>query len=239
MEIDARGASSGGSEKTTKTGAELNIPVHPVLQRLLAHWEAAGWEEFIGRKPSPEDLILPRQDGQHRTVWATNERFQADLTMLGIPRQRQYETRSTFRNLALRAGASEFHLNLITHPKPKQASDFYTRLDMQWEEMCRAVQAIDRDAWERPRSPDSQLQERVEMCPLVDPSFDPRSSSATQATPCDSGPDEAASCEHHQVDRGGALGDHAAPAECSLQRHAATVGCSDVPAEAARVPDAR
>lgn len=57
--------------------------------------------------------------------------------MLGIPRQRQYETRATFWNLAMRAGASEFHLNLITHPNPRQASDFYTRLEMQWEEMCR------------------------------------------------------------------------------------------------------
>jgi hypothetical protein len=98
-----------------------------VLQGLLEHWEAKGWEEFIGRKPNPDDLIFPRQDGQHRTVWATNERSQADLRMLGIPTQRQYETRATFRNLTMRSGASEFHLNLITHPNPKQASDFYTR----------------------------------------------------------------------------------------------------------------
>jgi hypothetical protein len=70
--------SQSRSEKTTKTRAELNIPVHPVLQRLLEHWEATGWEEFIGRKPKADDLILPRQVGEHRTVWATNERFQAD-----------------------------------------------------------------------------------------------------------------------------------------------------------------
>ena len=65
-----------------------------------------------------------------------------------IPAQRQYESRSTFRNLALSAGASEFHLNLITHPKPKRASDFYTRLEMQWPGMCAAVLAIDSAAWE-------------------------------------------------------------------------------------------
>jgi integrase len=142
--------SQSRSEKSTKTGAELNIPVHPVLQKLLEHWEATGWEEFIGRKPKPDDLILPRQDGRQRSVWDTNERFKLDLGLLGIPAQRQYESRSTFRNLALRAGASEFHLNLITHPKPKQASDFYTRLEMQWNEMCRAVLAIDAAAWEPP-----------------------------------------------------------------------------------------
>src|SRR5919206_3803157 len=31
-------------EKGTKTGAELNIPVHPLLQRMLEDWEARGWE---------------------------------------------------------------------------------------------------------------------------------------------------------------------------------------------------
>ena len=108
--------SQSKQEKVTKTGAELNIPVHPVLQALLVHWEAAGWEEFVGRKPEPDDLILPRQDGRQRSVWMTGDGFQADLKLLGIPPQRQYETRSTFRNLAMRAGASEFHLNLITHP---------------------------------------------------------------------------------------------------------------------------
>ena len=57
--------------------------------------------------------------------------FLRDLRALGLPKQRQYESRSTFRNLALRADASEFHVNLITHPKPQKAADFYTRLEMQ------------------------------------------------------------------------------------------------------------
>jgi hypothetical protein len=70
-----------------------------------------------------------------------------DLAAVGFPAQRQYESRSTFRNLAMSAGATEFHLNLITHPKPKKASDFYTRLGMQWPKMCEAVLAITPAAW--------------------------------------------------------------------------------------------
>ncbi len=31
--------------KGTKTGAELNIPRYPVLQRMLGSWQASGWEE--------------------------------------------------------------------------------------------------------------------------------------------------------------------------------------------------
>jgi integrase len=136
-------------EKTTKTGAELNIPVHPVLQRMLEGWQARGWEDFMGRKHEPGDLIFPRDDGKHRLVSGTYKQFVADLDAVGIPRQRQYESRSTFRNLALAAGAMEFHVNMITHPKPKRASDHYTRLEMQWAAMCEAVLAIDPAAWDR------------------------------------------------------------------------------------------
>jgi hypothetical protein len=81
-------------------------------------------------------------------VSGTYKQFRQDLAALGLPTQRQYESRSTFRNLALSAGASEFHVNLVTHPKPKRASDYYTRLEMQWPCMCEAVLAIDAGAWD-------------------------------------------------------------------------------------------
>jgi hypothetical protein len=67
------------------------------------------------------------------------DHFHADLKALKIPLQRQYENRSTFRNLLLRAGAQEFHVNLMTHAPVKQASDYYTRLEMQWPAMCEAI----------------------------------------------------------------------------------------------------
>lgn len=136
-------SSQAKREKDTKTGAEINVPVHPVLRRTLEAWEAEGWERFMGRRPVPGDLIFPRLDGRQRATADTGHAFRDDLARLGIPHQRQYETRSTFRNLALRAGASEFHLNLITHPAPRRGSDFYTRLDMQWEQMCQAVMTIE------------------------------------------------------------------------------------------------
>jgi integrase len=134
-------------EKDTKTGAELNIPVHPVLAAALDAWRAEGWERFIGRVPKTDDLIVPRQDGTQRLVTTSNGHFHTDLAAVGLPEQRQYESRSTFRNLALQAGASEFHVNLITHPKPAKAADFYTRLEMQWPAMCEAVLRIDARAW--------------------------------------------------------------------------------------------
>ncbi len=135
-------------EKSTKTGATLHTPIHPVLQGMLEEWWDEGWARYMGRAPQADDLIFPRDDGKQRLVSGSYKQFMQDLETLGLPAQRQYESRSTFRNLALSAGASEFHVNLITHPKPKRASDFYTRLEMQWPGMCEAVVAIDAAAWD-------------------------------------------------------------------------------------------
>ncbi len=142
LTLSAAWSSQAKREKSTKTGAELCVPVHPALQRALEAWEAAGWEQFMGRKPRPDDLVFPRLNGRQRATATTGHAFRADLFRLGIPHQRQYESRSTFRNLALRAGASVFHLDLITHPSPKRGRDYYTRIDMQWDAMCQAVLAI-------------------------------------------------------------------------------------------------
>lgn len=149
-------------EKGTKTGAELNIPVHPVLQRMLERWEASGWAEFQGRKPGPNDLIVPRADGCQRLVSTSYKQFMLDLRTVGLELQRQYESRATFRNLALAAGAEKFRVDLITHPKPTQGPDFYNRLDMLWPGLCEAVAAIDPGAWEgHPTSPSERVTSRV------------------------------------------------------------------------------
>ncbi len=124
-------------EKGTKTGAELNIPVHPVLQCMLEEWEARGWKEFMDRKPGPDDLIVPRTDGTQRLVSTSYKQFKLDLAAVGIDFQRQYESRATFRNLALSAGVAKYQVDLITHPKPTQGPDFYNRLDMLWPDSAR------------------------------------------------------------------------------------------------------
>lgn len=115
------------------------IPVHPFVCALLKAWKAEGWRAWMGGEPTPEDFIVPQSDGKQQRNWKLLAEFHADLDALGIPRQRQYENRSTFRNLLFERGAPEFAVNLMTHPSPKQASDFYTRLEMQWPTMCEAI----------------------------------------------------------------------------------------------------
>ena len=49
----------------------------------------------------------------------------------------------------LTKGSEPFEpLNLITHPTTRRGSDFYTRLGMQWEQMCQAVLRIELGAVE-------------------------------------------------------------------------------------------
>jgi integrase len=134
-------------EKETKTGAVMQVPVHPVLDAVLAAWEREGWARFIGRPQTPSDLLIPAQSGQQRLVQVTREAFLRDLAVLGLPPRRQYESRATFRNLARAHGAPKDMVNQITHPSPEAAADHYDRVEVLWPAMCRAVLAIPADPW--------------------------------------------------------------------------------------------
>jgi integrase len=130
-------------EKSTKTNVEKIIPIHPRLAELLRHWYTAGWAAFMGRDPTGDDLIVPRAEGGNRTDSHSNKRFKADLERLGLRGGRShYESRATFRSLAIAGGAPDRALDLITHPSPKEAKDAYTRTDQVWPALCAAVLAV-------------------------------------------------------------------------------------------------
>jgi integrase len=137
-----------GKVKCTKTGATKIIPEHPYLTRTLLDWHDAGFREYTGRDPEPDDLIVPNDiDGRQWTNGPLLKRHYKDLELLGISKQRQYENRATFRNLLICAGAQEFHVNLMTHSKKEKASDFYTRIEQQWPALCDAILKLDHQAW--------------------------------------------------------------------------------------------
>lgn len=128
----------------TKTEETREMPVHPLLAKLLMEWFERGFREFVGRDPQPEDYIVPRirtrgpnpktyQDG--RRVWVN---MQADLKMLGLRRRRVHDTRRTFISMALDDGASEYHLKFVTHGAPKgDAFDEY--VTPSWRKLCAEV----------------------------------------------------------------------------------------------------
>ena len=130
-------------EKTTKTDIEKWLPVHPVLHDLLLEWKREGWAKYTGRTPTPDDFIVPAAKGGIRGNCGSGKYWTADLVRLGMSHQRHYESRSTFRSLALAGGADEKDLDRLTHPSPKTASEMYTRTGIIWPRLCRAVLAIE------------------------------------------------------------------------------------------------
>ncbi len=130
-------------EKTTKTDIEKWLPVHPALHELLLAWKREGWARFTERTPTPDDFIVPAAKGGIRGNTGSGKYWTADLVRLGMSHQRHYESRSTFRSLALAGGADEKDLDRLTHPSPKTASDMYTRVGVIWPRLCRAVRAIE------------------------------------------------------------------------------------------------
>jgi hypothetical protein len=45
----------------TKSGVPRQVPVHPVLAKLLAAWKLAGWAATYGRSPRTNDLSSRRE----------------------------------------------------------------------------------------------------------------------------------------------------------------------------------
>ncbi len=142
-------STTNSNEKGTKTNAVRFVPVHPTLAQLLAEWRL-GWEQMFGRKPEPDDLIVPLPPDVKRTR-RTGERFRGtdytgkrwreeDLPMLGWRARSPYDTKSTFITLAIDDGANKAILReRVTHSKPRRdAFDGYDR-GIHWEETCREI----------------------------------------------------------------------------------------------------
>lgn len=126
--------------KSTKTGVDHLVPVHPVLAKVLAEWKLRGWQARHGRKPKADDLMVPTINGTQRDVRKTREDFLEDLEELGLRKRRQYDARRTFTSLALDGGASKDIIRWVTHPRPGDVFDLY--VTPSWTALCDAVSRI-------------------------------------------------------------------------------------------------
>lgn len=136
----------------TKTKTTRRMPVHPVLAAMLAEWCLSGWEAMMGRRPGPDDLIVPlppmsaemrrqRQNpraGGMRSKNDSGKRLVKDLRALGLRHRRGHDLRRTMISLAQDDGAVKDILRWGTHGRPRRDSiDDYTSLE--WETLCREV----------------------------------------------------------------------------------------------------
>jgi integrase len=124
-------------EKSVKTGNPREVPVHPTLARVLAGWKLGGWQRMMGRAPRPDDVLVPKQDGQNRDAHFVLYWFRHDCEVLGLRRRRQYDSRRTFISLAQADGARKDILRWITHGPEGDIVSLYTTLP--WASLCGEV----------------------------------------------------------------------------------------------------
>lgn len=129
------------TEGTTKTEAEKQVPVHPVLEAILAEWFERGWARYMGRAPTAEDYVIPsmrgRRKGRPRNGSTANRAFRDDCVLLGLRSRHMYCARHTFITLTQEAGGDGTVLRWITHAPPSTAYDGYSR--EQWSSLCREL----------------------------------------------------------------------------------------------------
>lgn len=126
-----------------KTDNPRVVPIHPVLSLALESWVDA-WEAIVGRKPGPDDFIIPDLDGTHLTRSQVYKMLRSSCQALGIAFRSVHSTRHTMITLCRRGGADEDSLERVTHNARGGIVDGYTRQD--WEPLCRAVKCLSFDA---------------------------------------------------------------------------------------------
>lgn len=137
-------------ETETKTKVPRYVPVHPALAGMLTEWRDSGWEEYMGRAPGPEDLVIPYRrayvkrrhvgSAERRNPPLTHKYLQIDLEAQGWRNRRAHDFRSTMINLALEDGAQEGIVRRLTHLKASEAFDLYKR--NRWPVLCAEVAKI-------------------------------------------------------------------------------------------------
>lgn len=128
-------------DQPLKTERPRSIPVHPLLARILAEWKLSGFVAMMGRKPTPDDWIVPSREGACRSVRHGHRKMNADLVRLGLRERRQHDSRRTLISLARSDGAIDAVLRTITHgASGTDIIDDYSTFP--WPALCEAISCM-------------------------------------------------------------------------------------------------
>lgn len=122
----------------TKNGVPRDVPVHPVLAKMLAAW----------RPVCTSNIIAPTRAGLMRKSPETQKQFVKDLAKIGLRtkatlklNRRGHDLRRTLITLARGDGASDSLLRFITHgPKQGEILDMYS--SPPWEALCDTMKKL-------------------------------------------------------------------------------------------------
>jgi integrase len=138
-----------------KTERPRIVPMHPLLREVLEAWLSEGFELYTGRKPTPDDFVVPAIGARAKQpCWTRSQYYKAFVEtakLAGVRPRSVHSTRHTFISLCRRGGARKDVLERITHNARGDMVDQYTHLD--WEPLCEAVLCLRLDAHPGPQLP--------------------------------------------------------------------------------------
>ena len=114
-----------------------DIPVHPFLAWMLEQWLGSGFELIMGRRPRPEDWLVPSRMGRVRSLKHMEHRLEQDLERIGLRRRTPHNLRAAFISLAQEDGGERSVLELVTHKGNKDVWTGYSRFP--WHVVCEHV----------------------------------------------------------------------------------------------------
>lgn len=129
LHIHNQFSSERGEEDETKTLSSRLMPEHPELTTLLNAWQLAGWQQFFGRPPKPDDLIVPSRRGMNRRKNHSLHKLHEDLERLGLRKRRQHDLRRSFISHAVDDGATRERLKPGTHGLGSSVLEMYDSPD--------------------------------------------------------------------------------------------------------------
>jgi integrase len=124
----------------TKEQTTIEVPIHPVLQRVLDDWRVAGWQQVMGREPEADDLVCLRPTAPHsrmRTPCYTGYYLTQQLEQLGLRHtgRRCHALRATFITQCEEVGMQPLIAQRFTHTPPRaDARSGYARPS--WAARC-------------------------------------------------------------------------------------------------------
>jgi integrase len=124
-------------DQPLKTGNPRQVPVHPVLAKILAEWKLDGFAKYYGHHPLPDDFIVPNKEGGCRTYNQVDKAMRRDCDRIGVPLKGTHACRRFFITYARADGAREDVIERVTHNAKGTMVDQYTYFG--WEVLCEAV----------------------------------------------------------------------------------------------------
>lgn len=134
-------------QRRTKTNVTVEMPVHPVLARVLRAWRDGGFASVFGRAPAPRDFVVPRSPRSRQTERARSKdlvgrAFVRDLKRLDLRHRRFHDLRRSFISHIVDAGADAKIIESLTHPSSQKGSAFSRYISHAWSRLCEEVRKL-------------------------------------------------------------------------------------------------